>query len=101
MRCLFACLCALLLASCAEPTKPRVIVKTVVVEKWVKGPCPGCPEPPQPRYRCPQDVARWQDHCWAIKNEHDCNAEQMCEWHGKSHMRCQIIRCHEGLPWPR
>jgi hypothetical protein len=92
MRYLSATFCALFLLGCTQPTK--VIVKTVVVEK------PGRQD--MYHHQCPIDIAKWQNHCAAIKSEADCNAEQMCHWHGKSQMRCQRYPCKDqGLPWPR
>ena len=93
MRRLFACLCAWLLAGCTEPTKPRVIVKKIVIEK---------PVGEKVVHFCPADKEAWKAHCGSIKSEVDCNMENMCEWLGGSLMRCQRMRCKDhGLPWPR
>jgi hypothetical protein len=91
-------LCVLLLVGCTEPTKPRVIVKTVVIEK----PVSVSGDKHVFNHQCPTDIEKWQEHCKAIKNRDDCNNEDMCIWHGKSQMRCQRMQCKDnGLPWPR
>ena len=89
--------CALLLASCADPTdKPKVIVKKILVpgpEKIVHVPGPErIREVQVPIYvtSCPP-----AGYCNAITDEAKCRSEQRCHWYAGEVKRhhCRQIQC--------
>jgi hypothetical protein len=92
MRYLSAGLCALLLLGCTEPSKTRVIIKRIAVEKPV--PVPG---PDGARRQCPADEKAWREHCKNIEKPDDCERENYCHWLGGSDHRCvRIPYCKDG-----
>jgi hypothetical protein len=86
MRCLFPCLCALLLLGCTEP---RVIVKTVYVEK----PVPGKDGETIVVRGCPPDEHQWEMYCKGF-DEIECKKKNFLLLAG---WRTQPVRARPAL----
>jgi len=104
MRCfVFAGLLALSGCVQAEAVKPKVIVKTVIVEKPVTAQSRSPEVIKVYTDKCPPP-AELSKHCNAIGNRTDCDAEQRCQW-AEGEQRgpyCRRLHCKpEGKPWPR
>jgi hypothetical protein len=80
------------LVGCAEP---RVITKTVVIEKPVPVPGKGGETIAVTR-QCPPNEGPWRQYCRGFKNKADCNRRNFYYWQGGNRSLCvRVPNCKD------